>query len=398
MRFAALAVAGFGVVCGSASPWDASLLPNPRTNPEACGKSGSSSICDPDALLGDTSRLEAAIRALEADHQYPDCGGYEMAVAVVREIVGGTEEDTEAFAKGVMDAWGVGKAACSNGLVLAIAVDDRHMHIATGRGASEHVPDRELAAVIERVKPLMRAARYGDAAEQCISDVARILTGESFAPSWLAEHGFVLLIFAGIVGKCMHSSYNTRRYNRCKRALTLIEQERAEAKASRYQVKSCAICLDNFAETFRLETRLLPCGHTFHARCVESWEGSRGSCPICRQPVDPAVLESTPSPSMPLQRSAASTGAHSGQHVDFHDDYRFRIRQARTLYPDFVSQSMVESWTVPGYHGPLVADTAFIRASPNYSSGSSSGGSSRGGGSSFGGGCSSGGGGAGGSW
>eukprot|EP00928_Gymnodinium_smaydae_P044137 TRINITY_DN2945_c2_g1_i1.p1 TRINITY_DN2945_c2_g1~~TRINITY_DN2945_c2_g1_i1.p1 ORF type:complete len:408 (+),score=34.10 TRINITY_DN2945_c2_g1_i1:55-1224(+) len=371
-----------------AKPWDVQNLPSPKLNPSACGQSAASSICDPDGLLQDPQRLGAALNALEADYDYPGCGGFEMGIVVVREISGGTEADAERFAKGVMDAWGVGKAKCNNGIVLAVAVDDRKMHIATGKGAAEYIKDIELTEVIERMKPLMRSQSYDDAAEQCISDVARILSGESFAPSLIQQHGFLICVVGLVIFCYGRSYYQTRRYNRCKRALTRIERERAEAKAAQYQVKSCAICLESFSDTPRMETRLLACGHTFHSQCVDSWDGSRGTCPICRQPTDTVV----PEISSRCHRVASAQASHH----DYNEEYQFRIRRARTLYPDYVSQSMVDTWAAPGYSGPVVADTAFVRASPNY--GRPSSGPSGGDSSSFGGGCSSDGGGAGGSW
>merc|ERR1712187_493130 len=177
-----------------------------------------------------------------------------------------------------------------------------------------------------------------------------------------------------------------------KRALTQIERERAEANANRYKVKSCAICLEAFEDTPDKKTRLLPCGHTFHACCVDTWQETRGTCPICRHPTSPSAMEApSPSASVPLhQRTFTSQPSHAS----YEQEHQLRIRRVRSLYPDYVSSSMADRWSMPGYTGPIVADTAFIRTSPSYNHGSSS----TGGSSSFSGGCSSGGGGAGGSW
>merc|ERR1719161_3449736 len=64
------------------------------------------------------------------------------------------------------------------------------------------------------------------------------------------------------------------------------------------RVESCAICLETFKHWnwtvnngIRMckdldpepePTRVLACGHTFHAACLAKWE--RGTCPICRAP------------------------------------------------------------------------------------------------------------------
>jgi len=39
----------------------------------------------------------------------------------------------------------------------------------------------------------------------------------------------------------------------------------------------CAIC----SEPMRLQ-RTLPCGHSFHPKCISNWTGRKASCPMCR--------------------------------------------------------------------------------------------------------------------
>jgi uncharacterized membrane protein YgcG len=363
------------------------VLSGLRSTPWTIERLSPSSVSDPDGLFESPGRLNAALTALSSDHKYPGCGGYEMAIILVRCIAGGTEAAVEAFAKGAMDAWGVGDPSCNNGIVLVIAVDDRQLYIATGRGASEYLPNKELQATIDRMKPLMRGQRYDDAAEQCVSDIARILSGESFASYTLPQQCFAFIIPAFVCLFLALQWKRDRKYNRCKKALSQIELDRAQARADQYQVTCCAICLDRFADTRAMPTSLLRCGHSFHTACLNDWQDARGTCPMCRQPINEP--EKGHGGYAPLQRvGSASRPWH------YEDEYRFRIRRARTLYPDYVSQNMAERWCAPGYVGPVAADIAFIRSSPSYTAPDAAGGSS----SSFSGGCSSGGGGAGGSW
>eukprot|EP01083_Nonionella_stella_P088276 245906_1 len=49
---------------------------------------------------------------------------------------------------------------------------------------------------------------------------------------------------------------------------------------------TCAVCLD---DSTRLDTKLFPCGHSFHGQCLIQWvtinHGSKFNCPLCRQDI-----------------------------------------------------------------------------------------------------------------
>ena len=44
---------------------------------------------------------------------------------------------------------------------------------------------------------------------------------------------------------------------------------------------SCSICLEKF-EAGKYK-RVLPCGHTFHKKCIDKWLKKKLICPICRK-------------------------------------------------------------------------------------------------------------------
>jgi hypothetical protein len=44
--------------------------------------------------------------------------------------------------------------------------------------------------------------------------------------------------------------------------------------------ETCSICLDHY--TTATYTRTLPCGHTFHKKCVDKWLKQAFDCPYCR--------------------------------------------------------------------------------------------------------------------
>ncbi|KAJ6916590.1 RING-H2 finger protein ATL80-like [Populus alba x Populus x berolinensis] len=67
----------------------------------------------------------------------------------------------------------------------------------------------------------------------------------------------------------------------------------------------CAICLGEFVEGD--EVRALPqCGHSFHVVCIDTWLGSRSSCPSCRQIL--VVARCQKCSDFPASTSSASCG------------------------------------------------------------------------------------------
>lgn len=48
----------------------------------------------------------------------------------------------------------------------------------------------------------------------------------------------------------------------------------------------CSVCLDAVAAGSTVKT--LPCAHTFHAGCIDTWLMRRASCPCCREPIEQA--------------------------------------------------------------------------------------------------------------
>lgn len=50
------------------------------------------------------------------------------------------------------------------------------------------------------------------------------------------------------------------------------------------QYESCPVCTESMQDR---EVVTLDCGHAFHAVCVVEWFRRKGSCPLCRDNVDP---------------------------------------------------------------------------------------------------------------
>ncbi|KAA8532089.1 hypothetical protein F0562_006769 [Nyssa sinensis] len=67
-----------------------------------------------------------------------------------------------------------------------------------------------------------------------------------------------------------------------KKTLQLLPKFTYDSAAKGKFSAECAICLAEYADGE--EIRVLPqCGHGFHVTCIDTWLGSRSSCPSCRQ-------------------------------------------------------------------------------------------------------------------
>ncbi|KAL5201217.1 hypothetical protein ABZP36_035571 [Zizania latifolia] len=95
-------------------------------------------------------------------------------------------------------------------------------------------------------------------------------------------------------------------------SLPTVSFEVEPAAAGQEERPECAICLAEFARGD--EVRVLPpCGHGFHAACVDVWLLSSSTCPSCRRAL---VLQVAPSPATateppPCCADAAQASAQS---------------------------------------------------------------------------------------
>lgn len=60
---------------------------------------------------------------------------------------------------------------------------------------------------------------------------------------------------------------------------SVADETRSEISVE--SVVPCAVCLANLEEGE--EARSLPCGHTFHRPCIDSWLCKSHQCPVCRR-------------------------------------------------------------------------------------------------------------------
>jgi len=64
----------------------------------------------------------------------------------------------------------------------------------------------------------------------------------------------------------------------------------SSAAATGRTLHDCAVCLSEFTDGDECST-LPNCNHDFHSLCIEPWFASHSNCPLCRAPVQPAMVQ-----------------------------------------------------------------------------------------------------------
>ena len=254
-----------------------------------------------------------------------------MAVALVHsispaEVIADDRSATgQSFARSVGDRWGVGNAACNDGIVFFLSAKDRTFAIVTGKGARRSLSDNTAARILTRIKPLLRSQKYDEAVVGALLSIREVLQTGALSGSDDDDSGggglaVILLVglflcgpaVCGIFGllavavlkvgaylldglewlkaKCIGATSGggqTHPQQNEQAVLTRIEHELDRPDDDQ---QMCAICLDDFDSSDGSESKplapsavtTLPCGHKFHASCCDEWlsRAAIARCPM----------------------------------------------------------------------------------------------------------------------
>ncbi|KAK9839452.1 hypothetical protein WJX81_003096 [Elliptochloris bilobata] len=187
--------------------------------------------------------------------------GYEVAVALmqqmgVREGVPVNDQARD-FARELMTAWGVGNAACNDGVLLLLSKEPREVYIYAGPGAAPRLMPKRILAIIANMRPALRAGNFDAALQRAAVDIGLVLNnghigGDDDDPAWreLLQAGFWVSLFGGIVGLSWWKGRKQRQQVRAVQALMdKLKREQAIAAATHaYPALSCPVCFEDFED------------------------------------------------------------------------------------------------------------------------------------------------------
>ena len=115
----------------------------------------------------ETAQLDQTIR------QMYDQGKAQIGIVIVPTT---GQEGIFDFAMRTAETWGLGSAKRDNGLLIAVAINDRKLHIATGYGLEGVIPDIVASRIIrEQITPYFKRNQYGQGLIAGVKEIERIL-------------------------------------------------------------------------------------------------------------------------------------------------------------------------------------------------------------------------------
>jgi uncharacterized protein len=83
--------------------------------------------------------------------------GHQMAVVLVPRLDGQSVED---YARGLFNAWGIGRAGENDGALLLIAVQERRVRVQVGPGIHDQLSDAKAVEIVNSITPILRGDDY----------------------------------------------------------------------------------------------------------------------------------------------------------------------------------------------------------------------------------------------
>jgi uncharacterized protein len=100
----------------------------------------------------------------------------QIAVVTIHSTDGA---DIESYAAELYKAWGIGPKSDNRGVLILLAVDDRHYRIEVGYGLEPILPDGKVGGFGREAVPLLRENQYGPALRLMTRRVAEVIAEDA---------------------------------------------------------------------------------------------------------------------------------------------------------------------------------------------------------------------------
>lgn len=138
-------------------------------------------VVDQANLLSASQKQEISQRILKLHEE----GKAQIGVVIVPTT---GQEDIFDFAMRIAEKWQLGSAKQDNGLLMAIAVNDRRIQILTGYGLEGVLPDIVASRIIRnQITPYFKQAQYAQGIDAGLAEIERILTMDPEVAAQAAE-------------------------------------------------------------------------------------------------------------------------------------------------------------------------------------------------------------------
>lgn len=138
-------------------------------------------VVDQANLLSASQKQEISQRILKLHEE----GKAQIGVVIVPTT---GQEDIFDFAMRIAEKWKLGSAKQDNGLLMAIAVNDRRIQILTGYGLEGILPDIVASRIIRnQITPYFKQAQYAQGIDAGLAEIERILTMDPEVAAQAAE-------------------------------------------------------------------------------------------------------------------------------------------------------------------------------------------------------------------
>ncbi len=107
---------------------------------------------------------------------YDDSTSTQITIVTINTLDG---MDKGEYAIELADKWGIGRAKKDNGVLILVALQDRQMFIATGRGVEEFLTDLATKHIVEqKMKPRFKEGNYYAGLNDAVDEIIARLNGE----------------------------------------------------------------------------------------------------------------------------------------------------------------------------------------------------------------------------